>query len=73
MNQWCCDTIIIGENPEDVLFPINNQLELICRYKAHITFGEKSKAISNIAKPEKKSRRIQNGLIGIQHLSTFYK
>ena len=53
MIQWCRDTIIIGENPEDVMFPNNDQLELIRRYKAHVTFREKSKAISNIAKPEK--------------------
>ena len=51
--QWCRDTIIIGQNPEDILFPNNDQLELIRRYKAHGVFRDKAKSISDIAKPSK--------------------
>ena len=51
--QWCRAKIIIGLDPAHIAYPNTNQMDLICQYKTHANFREKSKSISDIAKPEK--------------------
>ena len=53
MIQWCREHIIVGNDPVSQVFNNTQQLELIRRYKAHQSFKEKSKSISDVAKPEK--------------------
>ena len=49
--QWCKDKLRIGEDPSQSLFPINNVNDLLRQAKSHKLFVEKSKTLSEIAKP----------------------
>ena len=53
MMQWCREKLLIGEDPAMIIYPNNDQLGLIRRYKQHQQFKDKSKTISDLAKPEK--------------------
>ena len=49
--QWSKDQIRTGENPAGMGFPVANAPDLIRRYKSHKAFCEKSKRVSDTAKP----------------------
>ncbi len=49
--QWCKDKLRIGDDPSQLLFPINDVNDLLRRAKSHKLFVEKSKTLSEIAKP----------------------
>ena len=51
--QWTKDKIITGGDPTMELFPVLEAPRYVLRYKTHQNFIDKSKTLSDIAKPEK--------------------
>ena len=51
--QWTRDLLRVGEDPTLVIFPVNDALLYIRRFKTHANFCQKAKTISEIAKPGK--------------------
>ena len=51
--EWTKSKLIIGEDPENEAFPVGDAMEYIRRNKHHQSFVEKSKTLSEAAKPEK--------------------
>ena len=50
--QWVKDQVRTGEDPSLTPFPVANTTTLIRRYKSHMAFCEKSKRLSETAKPQ---------------------
>ena len=50
--QWVKDKVRIGKDPSLTPFPVANTATLIRRYKSHTAFCEKSKRLSETAKPQ---------------------
>ena len=51
--EWAKSKLIIGENPEDEIFPVADAMEYIRRHKSHKIYMDKSKILSEAAKPGK--------------------
>lgn len=49
--EWGKGKLIVGENPEDEIFPVGDSMKYIRRQKSHNLFIEKSKTLSEAAKP----------------------
>ena len=65
--QWSKDKVITGQDPNALTFPINDAKDYISRYKSHQHFIEKSKSLSDAAKPEKINRNYEMGRL-VSHL-----
>ena len=51
--EWAKYKLIVGENPENKIFPVADAMEYIRRRKAHQSYIEKSKTLGETAKPSK--------------------
>ena len=49
--QWAKDQLRTGQNPSETPFPVADTAVLIRRHKSHLAFCEKSKRVSESAKP----------------------
>jgi hypothetical protein len=50
--QWVKDKVRTGQDPSITIFPIVDTVALIRRHKSHLAFCEKSKRLSETAKPQ---------------------
>ncbi len=67
--QWTRDMIRTGLEPSSMEFPVGNTAILIKFFKSHQAYMDKTKTISDAAKPTKFK---ENKKIGIQHSLTSY-
>ena len=51
--EWTKGKLIVGENPQGEVFPVANAMNYIRRSKAHRQYVDKSKTLSEAAKPSK--------------------
>ena len=57
--QWVKDCFRLNENPNAVLFPVDDAANLIRRYKHHQAYLDKSSTLTDTAKPEQFTEKVK--------------